>query len=148
MGQASSLDTDPPPSVVPTVKAGAARIEVELDPQRGLPAGCSSAWFSYAATRTGDAVDAPSAASSLGAQSAMLAQERACADQRTFTFPDRLDLMQGVWTVSVQVNLDTANGTLLFRATCPGAVIRSGTTHWVTVIEPTTGTNGTCIFSL
>jgi hypothetical protein len=131
------------------LRAGAARIEVRLDPARGLPPGCTTVFFSYAARRTADAAGAPPANVSLGDASADASGSQQCPSPGTFTFPDRFDLKQGTWDISLEVTLDAARtGPLQFQSTCSGVPIRSRTVHVITITQPPAGSNATCTFSL
>jgi hypothetical protein len=134
--------------VTPTMPAGAARLEIRLDPQRGLAASCTDLSFSYSGTRTADAPGAPAAASSAGDTTATDDRSQRCPTPDTLAFPTRLDLMQGSWDFTVSVRLDGPTGALQLEGTCSGVPIRAQTTHVLTVTQPPTGTAATCVFSL
>jgi hypothetical protein len=145
---------DPFGSTVATVSGvptppGAARIEVKFDPDRQTPSDCTVFRFSYVATRTGDTVGAPAGNVSAGVGSADASfRDVWCPGIETLTFPDRLDLMQGSWDVSLKVTNTENNEGLEFEGTCTGVPIRSGMLHVFLMIAPPAGTAAVCNFSL
>ena len=122
------------------------RVVVAFDATRGTPGSVNVISHSYGGNRTGDATGGPTAANSAGDTSANDTQQQNQAAQgATFTFPDKANLMQGAWSLSLNV---TGDGTPLFSGTCPGLTLRSNRVLIVTFTEPPTGNTATCTSAL
>jgi hypothetical protein len=122
--------------------AGKLRVVVTFDTARGTPGSFNIISHNYSASRTGDAAGAPTAANSSGSTSGSDTQQSDRASQgATFTFPDKDGLMQGAWSISLNV---TGDGTTVLSATCANQTLRAAKVLVVTFTQQPTGTNADC----
>lgn len=132
---------------------GTAQVLVLFDPnpQMAPPQDCAELLYIYTATRTGEAIDVPTADAYGGEESASDAQRETCAIRSDmFTFPEDGTFKQGLWTFRLDV---FADGARLFGGICSAVTIRgdrgSGQVrHVITFTQPRSGTTASCTFTL
>jgi hypothetical protein len=104
--------------------------------------------YQYSSTRIGDASGGLPANASLGDVSASDTQTEDCSVRSAiFRFPDRFDLMQGTWSVTVTVTTVANDGTRAsqFGGTCTSVRIPVRTLQWIKFTQM--GQTGGCTFS-